>query len=678
MKRSYFHKPALLFIALFLVSLAQAQGGIIRGMGNRRFPSGGGGGGGGRDSLQRRDFSEDSLTIRFRFLDSARNMTFDSSISDHTHRFPIPGYYGYLGNVGTAARSLLFAPPAKVGWDPGFHQFDIYKWHLDKIRFYNTTRPYTELGYGLGSQTQQIIEILHTQNIRPYWNFSLQYRLINAPGFYKNQKTNHNNYLLGSWYESQNKRYNNYFILLSNNLQSGENGGIAGQSFLEDPAYSQRFNIPTKLGGNTPFGRDFFNTELTTGNRYNEFNAVLRQQYDFGRKDSLVSDSTVIPLFYPRVRLEHTANYGKYNYRFQDIPNGGIAYIPDSNYYKNNYGIRPNAGDSIYIRDDWREITNDFSVYTFPDEKNLQQFFKAGAGLQLLQGDFRTGRRQLYNLMAHGEYRNRTRNQKWDLQAYGLLYLNGYNAGDYLATLNLQRFLGQRWGSLHLGFRNSNRSAPFIYDESSSFYLDASKSFGKENTIQFSGTVVHPGLQLQLGGDYFIVTNYLYLNSFFQLQQESALFNVLRLRALKTFQLSRKWKIYSELHVQQKAGNVALNLPLVYTRNRIAFEGNFFRNLFLSTGLEVRYHTPYRADNYSPVLGQFFYQDSLLISNRPFVDAYFNFRIRSFKAYFRAENFNTLGSAGGSFGFRKNNLAAPDYPYPGLVIRLGIYWSFVN
>jgi len=93
--------------------------------------------------------------------------------------------------------------------------------------------------------------------------------------------------------------------------------------------------------------------------------------------------------------------------------------------------------------------------------------------------------------------------------------------------------------------------------------------------------------------------------------------------------------------------------------------------------VEARYHTPYEADNYSPVLGQFFYQNAVTISNLPDIAAMLHFRIRSFRAYIRAENLNTARLFGG-FQFNNNNLAAPDYPTPGLILRLGIYWSFVN
>ena len=100
-----------------------------------------------------------------------------------------------------------------------------------------------------------------------------------------------------------------------------------------------------------------------------------------------------------------------------------------------------------------------------------------------------------------------------------------------------------------------------------------------------------------------------------------------------------------------------LNIPPIYTRQSLAFEGDFFRNLNLSTGLEVRYHTPYKADNYSPVLGQFFYQDTVTIKNLPEINAFLHFRIRSFKGFVRAENLNSVEFRDG-FSFTNNSLAA--------------------
>ncbi|HVZ56209.1 MAG TPA: putative porin [Chitinophagaceae bacterium] len=626
----------------------------------------------GKDSLKRRDKLEDSITISFRYLDSSRVYKLDSSVNDFTRRFPIPATHIYLGNDGSATRSILFSPALKAGWDPGFHAFDAYKWSPERVRFFNTTRPYTELNYLLGSRAEQIIEVLHTQNIKPDWNASFNYRLINSPGFFKNQQTNHNNYLFTSRYQAKSRRYTNYFYILANSLQASENGGILDdQDYLKNPIYKDRFNIPTHLGGDQAYGTNFFSTKITTGNRYRELHFLLRQQYDLGRKDSLVTDSTVIPLFYPRLRFEHTFQYTKYTYTFLD-------YHADSTYYGDFYHIvLTGFQDTVAIQDQWHEMVNDFSIYQFPDAKNLQQFVKLGAYWQDLRGQLFSGSQHFYNLVAHGEYRNRTRNQRWDIEAAGKLFLNGLNAGDYEAHLSLRRFTGRRLGYLELGFENVNRTPSFLFDNRSNFHLDTLQSFNKENTSHIYASVENPALRLRLAGDYYLLSNYTYLTDYFRLHQENALFNLLRISLQKTFRIGRHWNWYTDIYVQQKTGNVQLSVPLVFTRNRLAYEGVFYKNLNISTGVEVRYHSPYHADGYSPLLGQFFYQDSLQIANRPDVSLFLNFRIRSFKAFVSLSNLNAVNVSGG-FGFTRNNLAAPDYPYPGMQFRLGIYWSFVN
>jgi len=73
-------------------------------------------------------------------------------------------------------------------------------------------------------------------------------------------------------------------------------------------------------------------------------------------------------------------------------------------------------------------------------------------------------------------------------------------------------------------------------------------------------------------------------------------------------------------------------------------------------------------------------QNSAKIEQRfPDINAYVNLRIRGFTAYVRAENLNTLQFNGpNGFGFKGSNFVAPYYPYPGLRIRFGIFWSFVN
>jgi len=660
-----------------VTSFSQNEG--LRRVGNRLQQLGGSvtGSSAGTDSLQRRNKHEDSITISFRYLDSTRSYKLDSSIRDHARRFLIPATNIYLGNIGNASRSLLFSPNFSAGFDPGFHAFDVYKYKLEKVRFFNTTRPYSEINYHLGSRVEQIIELMHTQNLKPNWNASFQYRLINSPGYFKSQKTNHNNYLLTSWFQSVNKRYNNYVALVGNKMQSAENGGIQDTAdFLNNPDFKDRFNIYTKLGGDDPFSSNFFTTRINTGNKYSEFTALIRQQYDLGKKDSIVTDSTVVPLFYPRLRFEHTFQLDKYSYTFQD-------YLGDSVYYQTYYDTSLKKPiDTFIVKDSWKILSNDFSIYQFPDAKNLQQFIKLGILLQNISGEFATGKKSFVNTVGHAEYRNKTRNQQWDIEANGKLYFTGLNKGDYQAHISLQRLLGKNIGSFQVGFENTSRTPSFIFDSRSSFYfLKTAKDFKKENNTHLFASYFLPSFKFRLTGHYYLATNYTYIKNYFQLEQETTLFNLLQIAVEKTIKIGKKWNWHAEVYFQQAVGDAPVNVPVIYTRNRLAYEGNLgFKNLDIAMGLEMRYRTPYKADGYSPVQGQFYYQDSITIKNPlPDIAAYVHFRIRPFKAFVRVENLNTARKIdNGGFGFTNNNLIAPNYAMPGLQFRLGVYWSFVN
>ncbi|WP_143774203.1 putative porin [Niastella vici] len=643
--------------------------------------------GGGSDSIGHRTGLEDSITIHFRFLDTSRLQNFDSVLYDFSKRINVPWYHVNLGNLGTASRSLLFEPKMKAGWDHGFHAFDIYNLTVQDARFYNTTRPYAELNYLLGSKSEQLIRLMHTQNLKPNWNMAFEYRLINAPGFFQNQNTNHNNYRFTSWYQSKNKRYQNFIVIVGNKLQSGENGGIkADGNYLDSAggAYDERSNIPTKLGPDQPGSRNFFSSNIPTGTNYTNATYMLRQQYDLGQKDSLVvNDTTTIPLFYPRLRLEHTIALSTYHYRFHDN-------YSDTNYYDSLYAIplRKNR-DTFFNREHWRELVNDFSIYTFPDAKNAGQFLKLGASLQTLKGEFidsvylkdSSFTKDYYNFFVHGEYRNRTRNKKWDIEALGNFYVNGNNAGDYNAYISLQRLISRQIGYLQVGFQNTNRTPSYVYNPNSSFYLDSAASpidLKKENTSILFGSFVQPKLRLKLTGKYYVVTNYTYYTNYMHVEQATTLFNVLQVSAEKIFRIGGSWNWKTWVVLQQRIGDGPVNLPLLTTRNQVGYDGTLgFKNLRISFGAEMRYFTSYKAPQYSPLIGQYFYQNETTVKlARPDLSAYLHFRIKSFSAYVRAENLNALNPSQG--GFTKNNVPTIDYPYPGMQIRVGIFWSFVN
>lgn len=643
--------------------------------------------------FEHRDDLADSITISFRYLDSLRSGRIDSSINDYGKIYSVPSGYVTLGNNGNAAFPVLFSPYLKPGWDAGFHAFDVYKYTIENTRFFKTTRPFTELSYLLASGKEQVVKALHTQNLKPNWNAGIEYRLISSPGVFQTQNVNHNNYRFFSNYQGKRKRYAAYFVLLGNKLSSSENGGIQNDSFLQDPNRKRRFAVPVNIGGDANASFNVFSTKISTGNEYSNFNAFFRQSYDVGIKDSLIiNDSTTEYLFYPKFRFQHTLSYNSFSYMFKDVLSDLSFAKADSAYFNQNYGLalKPNSGLNFWLLDEWKFVSNDLAIKQFPQTKNPGQSIEAGIRLENFSGVFSSSpnpmypvqvfplppvKKNFYNVVLHGEYRNKTKNKKWDALLKGEFYATGLNAADFSVYATLTRFLNSKLGDVQVSFQNVNRTPSYIYQGSSAFDLDNNSMNKKENITVITFQANNPRFTLMAKN--ISIANYTYFEDFYHTGQFNGLLNLSQFTASTKNKIVGHLNLYSDFIIQQTTGKNPIRIPLFFTRQRLAFEGNFFKNLFLSTGMEVKYNTPYKANNYSPVMGKFFPQDSLVISNLPQVAFFFNFRIKSFTAFINAENMNTV-SVNNGFGFTNNSFTAPLYPMPGLIIRFGIQWRFVN
>lgn len=667
MKKLFF-LLAVSFIGLNALAQHTLIPGSIRSIGNSMQQ----GGSSRKDTIGFEHRHDDSITITYRYFDSTRRINYDSSINDFDNYYTVPSTWQYLGNNGAAATSLIFKPFAKPGWDAGFHAFDIYRFTIENTKFYKTGKPFSMLGYQLAGGREQMIQATHTQNPRPNINIGFNYRLITAPGFFASQNNSHNSYRIFSNYQGQRKRYNGYFILVGNTIRASQNGGIKFDSALADPNQKDRGAVNVNLGNslNGGYFQNPFSIKVNTGNVNTDFNILLRQSYDIGKQDSIaINDSTTEYLFYPKLRLQHTFTFSNYHYNFHD-------YLPDSALYKNWYNINlANGNDTFSIKEKWTVISNDFSLLQFPDTKNTNQFFLAGATLQNIKYESDSSRNTFYNILLHGEYRNRTRNKLWDVLLKGEFYLNGLNSGDYGAYATLGRHFNKKLGDVVLFFNNVNRTPSFLFDNRSIFNLGNINNYKKINITSFGASAINP--LLQLGFTNYLITNYTYFTDYYHTSQYAKVINLIQVTASKKIKLSKRFNYYIDAAAQQTGPNAPIKVPLLFTRSRLAFEGVFYKNLNLSTGLEVRYYTPYKADNYSPVVGQFVPQDTVTIANRPDVAAYLNFRIKGFSAYIRVENLNTLDLSNG-FSFTHNNFAAPHYPTQGEMIRFGIRWWFIN
>ncbi len=637
---------------------------------NMRFNSFGGGGGGAIDSLQKRDKAEDSIAIYYRLYNSLAIRNMDTSVNDFFSKFILP-YSNYnLGNLGNASKSYLFNPLQRGGWDAGFRSYEVYNYTLEQTPFYQTTKPYTELGYLLGGKGEQLIELLHTQNKTKQFNYSFAYRFSNAPGNLKNQHANLNNMRITANYQSKRKRYASYWVMLMNKSASSENGGLVNSNLIDSLSLNNPYELETRLGISGVSFRNPFNTSIATGTTYKEQNFVWKQTYDIGQKDSVVKDTVTTYLFYPRLRFQNEIKYQSNQFAFADAN-------PLALNYEQYFNYKLPVGQTMLFQDQWKRFTNEFSLVSFPEKTNPNQFLQVGLGYQQLNFKDTLLSWSNHDIYGLGVYKNKTKNLRWDIQASGKLFLNGYHAGDYEALFSLTSVFNKKGDQVALWLQNSNRTPSFNRLGITAFPISKLSTIDKENIIELGAMWDQKSRGLTASFQYKLIQNFQYFGSGYQPLVYDKALSYIKGTVSNQLKLSTHWNWYNELSLQLVDPNSPLHLPVIFTRQRLAFEGNFFKNLFLSTGLELIYHSAFQPDAYMPLTGQFYLQDQFTTNNRPIANAFLNFRIKRFKGFIRMEQLNTLLATSNQLGTRYQ-FTAPNYLGTGTWLRVGIWWNFIN
>lgn len=83
--------------------------------------------------------------------------------------------YQDLGNVGTAMRPIFFETPEVIGRSSGYYVYDYYFTGPEKIRYYDTQSPYSQLDILLGGNGRAITDVNYSRMINPDWNVGMSF-----------------------------------------------------------------------------------------------------------------------------------------------------------------------------------------------------------------------------------------------------------------------------------------------------------------------------------------------------------------------------------------------------------------------------------------------------------------------------------------------------------------------
>ncbi|MBS1589593.1 MAG: hypothetical protein JST52_08275 [Bacteroidetes bacterium] len=590
----------------------------------------------------------------------------DSSIHFfHRRPFSQP-WMRNLGNLGAPSINLFFTPESRVAPTLGYHTFDVYRFHADSLLYFNTTRPFSVFTYQLGSHAEQMAEILHTQNISPRWNFAARYRKINAPGYYNIQRTNHDLANLTSNYISKNQHYALKLALVYNKLQNDENGGILTDSFLTTPGFGDKRTIPVAFQ-NTSYSTR--RSSVTTLQR--DFTLLLNHSYTLGKTDTIFNnDSTqFFKVLKPRFRIEHTFRLSTEKYQFKDLAPDSLRY---AYFFQQNF----QSGDSVFSRQTWFYIDNGLSLQGFigSDQKGIQFFAGIGNRFDRFRTEYITGSQrqdEISNYIFGGLKKDAKEAGQWLYSADAKLFFTGMAAGDFIFKANVGKEFKSGWGNIQAGFQQSLNTAPYSYTLYANQYFKQSQTFTKESQTRFQLSTYIPDLKVSAALNSYLIANYIYINPILQFDQYAPTFNLTQISAKKVFTW-KQWILDNELAFQQKTINAPINIPTFMGRHQLSLETKLFGNaLKIATGLDFRWHSAYQPAGYEPFFNRFYFQNTYNLTNAPEVGLFFNFKVKSFRAFVMGDQLQKL------FGAR-NIISAPGYPAQDAMLRMGFSWDLVN
>ncbi|HBK84362.1 MAG TPA: hypothetical protein DDZ41_12360, partial [Flavobacterium sp.] len=84
-----------------------------------------------------------------------------------------------------------------------------------------------------------------------------------------------------------------------------------------------------------------------------------------------------------------------------------------------------------------------------------------------------------------------------------------------------------------------------------------------------------------------------------------------------------------------------INVPQIVARNTLYYTDKVFKKAMeIQTGIIFNYFTKYYANDYNPLLAEFYVQNQTKIGNFPMIDFFINAKVRQTRLFLKAEHFN--------------------------------------
>ncbi|MCX7650017.1 MAG: putative porin [Flavobacteriales bacterium] len=604
----------------------------------------------------------------------------DSSEGFLHHLFTALPYLNYPAedNAGRAPQPLWYTPDSVTGFCWGFQWPFYFVQSPEKMMYYSSRRPYTQLIYQLGTsgppknnrRGDQRLYVLHTQPLGRRAQWHVDFFRLGSTGFYQRQWAGVSRLTASGYQRSANGRWFMRAGLLWHRFRQEENGGLSPQVQLRDkglwtlsPAGDSTF-VPLPR-------RDTWPVRLSGAEMLsNRWDAFLHQDILLGARltDSLQKRTMT------RWALITGLGYSDDRRSFSDKT--GAA----DSFFKHYYG---SGGPSLWVAH-FREASAEAGFRLAPLSGRMR-FSTVSASVRY--GWMHLGQDTLRPVRPWASYHNLTLLGSLNLEFSPQLHftsrlqthLMGYNAGAFLLHPQLtwknqkaQDSLRSMFLVLVAGGCLQNLTPAFLQREVNSNNFAWNLDLKNQTRISVYFTSRLPRQKLQASVYWHTLRQaFFYDTEAFPRNFESPL-TVLQARVQGDFLFfSKHFGIPINVHFQ-KASHSVIRVPwLAGSAGFLFWTFLFQRKLYFQVGTDVYWHSRYEPMAWMPGLQVWYLQNGFQAGNYPVWNAHMSLALKRFRVALLGQHLNR--------GFPKADYwLSPGYPLLDRAVRLSLQWGLLN
>ncbi|MEA3495420.1 MAG: putative porin [Bacteroidota bacterium] len=564
----------------------------------------------------------------------------------YNEAYRFDNFYKNTGNIGSPTMNLKLQTPQETAFNIGLHQFDIFKFSPEKIKFYDTYTPFFDFFYVQGNKEMQRFRALHSRNINPLWNVSVLFNSVRSEGFYLNQKTHLSNLGVTSRFKSKNEKYHLYFSYISNKFHVGENGGLQ---------YDSTFATTSKLGKQgLAVNLNEAKHELEE-KTFSLFQTLLLSPCV---SDSATNDSLIVnKKSKNKVKLVHHAIYKKSDYNF-------LEPLPSLSYYKNIFLDSTATNDSI----NHQELSNKLFINIIHPSTLKAWDFSSGIKYDIGKTINMNLDSNYFNLHAFYDF-----NKNFQLGNFcinGSYIIAGANASDFNLTEKIE-LKASKTTLLKIGVNHHFYSPSFIQSNLISNHLRWKNDLKKIKVNSLFTEIAWTALNTSFKAEYKHLNNWVFFDKSIEVEQATKAVNHFSLNLNNKLNFSRIF-IISNLEYQWVSDKTIIQVPQLMLNASVFYANKIFKNkLNFRAGIDTRLYKGYYSNSYFAPFSISYSQTEYFTDFYPIVDAFIDFSVKRMRIFLKYEHVNQGLTSSNYFIFQH-------HPHNPGVFRFGFSWMFFD